>query len=321
MAPFFLTMKCIRVVILLFLIPLLNLTALAQNEIGDTWYYTLSEEYGPQRNPPLLYENAKMEICRDTQINGMSYFVVCLDRDDMCNPMMNGFLFRNDSGKVYVFNSNWQEEYLLYDFNLTAGAFYTFPTELSRDSLVIVKIDSVATRFVLGANRRVQFVSLQAPRFFDDAQHFFSHYPKQEHYIIEDIGSTVNYFMWWEGLCHKKRIYNLRCFTRSQQTYTHDTTFADACDSVFFWQPDGIEPKVSESVFFYPNPAQNHVHLSGYQAISRIEITDAQGRSRPGNKETIGSRIFVGDLPNGYYWVHITLTNGDFFATPLLILR
>ncbi len=299
----------------------INLISSAQNEIGDTWHYTYSEEYGPQRIPPLLYESAKMEICSDTTINGVSYFRVCLNKEDHCNPMKDGFLFRNDSGRVYVFNLNWQKEYKLYDFNLGVGEQYSFPSETDPDSLITIQIDSVAVMEIFGTNKRIQYVSMKTPGFYDNAGSFFSLYPKQHHYLIEDIGSTVNYFMWWEGLCHKKRIYNLRCYSRQAQTYYHDTTFKNACDSSFFWQPNGVIRPKMQTVSFYPNPAQSHIFLSDLETLTSIEIKDAQGRTWLRHGEFPDNRVFIGDLQNGYYWISVTNRDGDFLSAQLLILR
>ncbi|MDX5321943.1 MAG: T9SS type A sorting domain-containing protein [Bacteroidota bacterium] len=304
-------MKSIHRLLILVFLTGYSWKAEAQNIFGDTWYYTYSEEYGPERFPPLLYEAAVMNICGDTAINQKVYHRVCLNVNDICNPMKDGFLFRNDSGRVYIYQQVWQEEYMLYDFNLGAGGHYTFPSELTRDSIIEVFVDSVGTTMVLGEQKRVQYVHVKVPNFYDGADAFFTKYPALENDVIEDIGSTVNYFMWWEGLCHKKRIYNLRCFERNGERYIHDTHFTDACDSVFYWEPNGMRKHLSR-LSVSPNPGTGVFFIDGLSESITLRCWNVNGQEIPLERNGEG-RIQLQTNISGLYFLSGMDQEGNVF--------
>src|SRR5690606_9371146 len=138
----------------------------------------LSEEYGPERFPPLFYGYTRMEVCGDTTIGTQAYFRVCVEHPDSWNALKEGwFLMRNDSSRIYIYQTAWEEEYLLYVIYLVPGKQYQFPCDWARDSLFTVSIDSVQTFTILGKERKIQYVTIDPPDFYDQAGHFFSLYP------------------------------------------------------------------------------------------------------------------------------------------------
>src|SRR5690606_1735167 len=114
--------------------------AVSQWNIGDTWYYTRSEEYMPERYPPLRYDDLRMQVSRDTMVNDIEYQWIDVINPDLCNPLRSSFVARYSEGRVYVYNQESLSEYLLYDFNLTVGDSIVFPVPDLPSLLVVMHI-------------------------------------------------------------------------------------------------------------------------------------------------------------------------------------
>lgn len=285
-------------------------------ESGDTWYYTRSEECLPQRFPPLLYDYLRLTVTDDTFISGQRYHRVAVVNPDLCTNLAKDFYLRDTLGTFMIWDSARASSYMLYDFNLEAGQSYSFPVNYPIDSLVHVRIDSTGETEIDGIPRKIQHVTLKAPKYFDQAGDLYSRYPVTTHYIIEGIGSTVNFFMWWEGLCHNKRAYNLRCFNAVDYTYTHDSTFLNNCDSVFFWMPDGIAEEETERIRVFPNPSSDMVYFS--KLCPGYEINDTHGRivlSSRGYSESVN----ITNLAPGMYLLRFI--DQEMHKAPTRIIR
>lgn len=252
----------------------LPLNASSQWTVGTTWHYTFSEEYLPDRFRPLLYKSSKVEVVADTIIDNEIWWWLNVVNGDQCNPLNGRFLASNQNQLIKVMDAQ-NHPVTWYDFTKNIGDSLQLPIIGFEPAMLTVKIVAIDSILILNKWRTIQVVEIKTPPFFDQAGNFFSEYPVNRHYLIEDIGSTVNFFLFWEGLCHGKRIYNLRCYAENEMTYHHEGF--NYCDSTFFWEMNSIDFKVVE-MNLYPNPATDRLEIGSDVLVDEIRLFDQKAR-------------------------------------------
>ena len=220
----------------------------------------------------------------------------------------SNYLIRDDSGKVYitwldggVFGNDWDDEYLRYDFNLSAGDTFitSYPTSIfERPDTMIVS----SVQYIMMANNQLRRVwTLTLPN-------FQSYEP---FYWIEGIGSNYGF----DYLYHFNTSVgiNLTCFFDSSGLvytgtfYPFDSTCIPSISTI-------EEFDVEKQITTYPNPVTDELYVDfnlDKSVLVGFRLFDLLGNLVFSIPQTqIGQQRFNINIPdgmNGVYWMVIDL--------------
>lgn len=179
-------------VIMIFALLFISQSSKAQfwDEIGTTWTYHKSDPDG--------FSPISISLLADTVVNGIN--AKYINGNCACCIAETEFVYE-ESNRVYRHDSETNEFYLLYDFNLGAGE--TWDVYLGTDYLgtewgyVTFIVDSVGTKIFDGQPYEIQY------------NHSVNNVAWFGSYIIKGIGGTAGLFP-ENGICHWPNA--LRCY-------------------------------------------------------------------------------------------------------------
>ena len=262
------------------------------------YQYVWIESYSCFHYPP--YEANRYTIdSLSTQVNGYSYFEVLKSPTPVGeNFEGTGNLIRSDdSNRVYFYNGT--EEITLYDFNLAVGD--TFETNNDYDCVIVVgEIDTITLEN--GEERRKWI-------FYNSGEDYHPEYSFGYYFWIEGIGHQLGLF----GNNHMCQIDG--CGTNLLCMSYQDTLIYMGGDSCWI-TTTGIIDSYSESIQIFPNPVSEILKISDpYLQIENIRILNLHGSLLI---EKHQSEINMKHLPEGFYFLQITLKNGQNISRALL---
>ena len=207
-----------------------------------------------------------------------------------------GIIKEEESGKVFYKPKEQEVEYLLYDFGMNVNDTAVMYWCQNPNCEVHVRIDSIATQHIAGAERRVFYVSSKDS--FSDWRWLNT--------WVEGIGAT-------EGLLYSCHVVSAGGITLHELLCYH-------VDGELVWQNpiyntclidnyDGIQDNtVGFSVQVYPNPAKDKVVIEGIEA-SEVQVYNALGQMVKTVLRT--NEIDVEELPQGLYLLRIDAKDGQ----------
>lgn len=217
-----------------------------------------------------------------------------------------GIIKEEESGKVFYKPKEQEVEYLLYDFGMNVNDTAVMYWCQNPNCEVHVRIDSIATQHIAGAERRVFYVSSKDS--FSDWRWLNT--------WVEGIGAT-------EGLLYS-------CHVVSAGGITFHELLCYHVDGELVWQNpiyntclidnyDGIQDNtVGFSVQVYPNPAKDKVVIEGLET-SEVQFYNALGQMVKTVRDT--NEIDLSGLVEGVYLLRITDAEGRNRTTRVVVKK
>ncbi len=215
-----------------------------------------------------------------------------------------GIIKEEESGKVFYKPKEQEVEYLLYDFGMNVNDTAVMYWCQNPNCEVHVRIDSIATQHIAGAERRVFYVSSKDS--FSDWRWLNT--------WVEGIGAT-------EGLLYSCHVVSAGGITLHELLCYH-------VDGELVWQNpiyntclidnyDGIQDNtVGFSVQVYPNPAKDKVVIEGIEA-SEVQVYNALGQMVKTVLRT--NEIDLSGLVEGVYLVRIADAEGKVYTNKITV--
>ena len=179
-----------------------------------------------------------------------------------------GIIKEEESGKVFYKPIEQEIEYLLYDFGMNVNDTAVMYWCQNPNWEVHVRIDSIATQHIAGAERRVFYVS--SKDMFGDEWHWLNTW-------VEGIGAM-------EGLLYSCHIVNAGGITLHELLCYHEDgelVWQNARDRVVVEGLEAVEVKVynTSGQMVKTVRGTNEVDLSGLvDGVYLLRITDADGK-------------------------------------------
>ena len=213
-----------------------------------------------------------------------------------------GIIKEEESGKVFYKPKEQEVEYLLYDFGMNVNDTAVMYWCQNPNCEVHVRIDSIATQHIAGAERRVFYVS--SKDMFGDEWHWLNTW-------VEGIGAM-------EGLLYSCHIVNAGGITLHELLCYHE-------DGELVWQnstyntclidPLSIQDNTEASgLQVYPNPAKDRVVIEGMEAVE-VKVCNTSGQMVKTVRGT--NEIDIADLAKGVYLLRITDADGKVYTNKI----
>lgn len=256
--------------------------AISMGVKAQTWYIMGEYIWSPP-HPQGTYEETHFQA-EDVEINGMVYHTIYVEGT---RSLLGAY--RNEDNQVYYCQWNgtdYEEEVLLYDYDLEEGDFFN---ELDEHPMKVEEVSLITD------NNGVQ----------------------RKKFEFSFIGLEDKREFWIEGVGSSKGFVNCGCYTATSDGAIFHLLCYHVGEDLIYVNPeysqcdidDIDENDLGEGIGLYPNPANSLVAISNPNglAIEKIEIFDVLGRSmlRTDNTEAIN----VSTLPEGQYFVKITGTS------------
>ena len=215
-----------------------------------------------------------------------------------------GIIKEEESGKVFYKPKEQEIEYLLYDFGMNVNDTAVMFWCQNPNCEVHVRIDSIATQHIAGAERRVFYVS--SKDMFGDEWHWLNTW-------VEGIGAM-------EGLLYSCHIVNAGGITLHELLCYHE-------DGELVWQnstyntclidPLSIQDNTEASgLQVYPNPAKDRVVIEGMEAVE-VKVCNTSGQMVKTVRGT--NEIDIADLAKGVYLLRITDADGKVYTNKITV--
>ena len=213
-----------------------------------------------------------------------------------------GIIKEEESGKVFYKPKEQEIEYLLYDFGMNVNDTAVMFWCQNPNCEVHVRIDSIATQHIAGAERRVFYVS--SKDMFGDEWHWLNTW-------VEGIGAM-------EGLLYSCHIVNAGGITLHELLCYHE-------DGELVWQnstyntclidPLSIQDNTEASgLQVYPNPAKDRVVIEGMEVVE-VKVCNTSGQVVKTVRGT--NEIDIADLAKGVYLLRITDADGKVYTNKI----
>ena len=215
-----------------------------------------------------------------------------------------GIIKEEESGKVFYKPKEQEIEYLLYDFGMNVNDTAVMFWCQNPNCEVHVRIDSIATQHIAGAERRVFYVS--SKDMYGDEWHWLNTW-------VEGIGAM-------EGLLYSCHIVNAGGITLHELLCYHE-------DGELVWQnstyntclidPLSIQDNTEASgLQVYPNPARDRVVIEGMEAVE-VKVCNTSGQMVKCVRGT--NEINVEGLVEGVYLLRITDADGKVYTNKITV--
>lgn len=259
--------------------------------VGAKWWY--GEEdlpvFGP---PPYAQYFYTTEVEGQTEIQGKLCSRITDSGCTFCDNTKPCYVYE-DSNRVYYFNHQMQQFYLLYDFNLAPDEmyliyFYDF------DSLNYIQV-YITDTFSITVNGYP--LKAQTADFTIDSYTYTQT-------LIEVIGAEYNFFP--TTISCDIGFKGLRCYQDSTLGLYHYSLIDCEYSTV------GIAEQEISGVTIYPNPATNEVTLTNAPpAQTNYTLYDLSGRALRSGSFIQYISISSNDLATGVYLIELVSKQGS----------
>lgn len=198
--------------------------------------------------------------------------------------------FRNEDNQVYYCKWNnqtasYDEEELLYDYDLEVGDFFHDDDE---HPMKVIEVSTITDE--LGISRKqitFEFIGL----------------PNATEFWVEGVGSSRGFMhvgQWEADHDSDGEMYHLLCYHVNNEVVYVNPEYNE-CDLPYAIEDNSVETEVS----IYPNPAKDIVNILNNNAlnITNIQIIDLVGRIVLSTEQV--QNINITNLPEGQYFVKI----------------
>ena len=218
-------------------------------------------------------------------IDGLEYNTIYIQNPSTGNQLDGAF--RNDGNQVYYCKwngSSYEDEVLLYDYDLEEGDFFHDDDE---HAMQVTEVTTIIDNNGV-SRKKISFSFIGLP----DATEFW----------VEGIGSSrgfMNVGMYEPAHDSDGEMYHMLCYHVEDDVIFVNPEY-DECDI------DNIDESIAENnVSIYPNPAKDVIKIlnDNNLNITNVEILDLTGRTVLNTEKT--SDISISELPEGQYFVKI----------------
>ena len=232
----------------------------------------------------VLYKKVLRKLSSETQ-----YWHGSLEYD------LYGIIKEEESGKVFYKPKEQEIEYLLYDFGMNVNDTAIMYWCQNPNWEVHIRINSIDTQRIAGAERRVFYVS--SKDMYGDEWHWLNTW-------VEGIGAM-------EGLLYSCHVVNAGGITLHELLCYHE-------DGELVWQnptyntclidPLSIQDNTEASgLQVYPNPARDWVVIEGMEAVE-VQVYNTSGEMVKTVRGT--NEVDLSGLVEGVYMLRITDAEG-----------
>lgn len=221
----------------------------------------------------------------DTIISGQLYMIVSQSSDSMqLNWMTVGAIRENETHQVYYYN--FFEEYLLYDFSLTAGENFSAEINGCQINMPLASIDTIQ---LLNGENRLRY-------------NFTGQYWEQ---WIEGIGSSWGPLSVGHLDCSSDWYMSLNCFTENDTLKYRNSQYDDCYVLI-----TGIAEFQNTMEFsINPNPFNQYATLKSSSDLSGCEVSiySTSGILQKKYSYLSGQEVVINrdNLKAGLYFLHI----------------
>jgi hypothetical protein len=270
---------------------------------GSEWHYSLSYFWNADIGVNRCY------IDGDTVIEGKECLIYYQEEEN-CNGRPKKNYLSKEGDQVYFFDSEDATFKLLYDFSLEVGDTMVLEPWSHLGNLPFyIRIDSMG-------NFRENEVDLKLFHVTYGYQDYegkivFPEDINSSVEIIEDIGSTLNFFHFWDnGFCDDQYSKFLRCFS----TPDYPTVRFGDIDCLTVPTTDLDDGFGDLEV--YPNPFSVALYLKGSMLLKsgRVRLYDISGRIVLERNWPSGIRemeIELEELSPAVYWIEVVSDRGE----------
>ncbi len=286
----------------------------AQNWLGNgtTWHYTEGRAFSGR------IDYLQITVEKDTLIKGLNCKKITKNRDLFCSFHEEVEYAYESGNQIHLYNPDFDQFQVLYDFNLVAGDKIYYPVLDSNTNIgsgireldsMVLTINSVNTVTINGRSLKRQYASLtyrgELPQYSSFQRNLI---------ITEGIGSD-SYFFYYEResdwSCDGNYSMGLRCYEDSYLGF-YETGIADSCTEAY--DPIGLKENGASPVKIElsPNPAKRQIHLSGLEQSSLYpyRLSDFKGSLlKKGKLKGPEPQINIQDLKPGLYFLNINGTS------------
>ncbi|MBK7427299.1 MAG: T9SS type A sorting domain-containing protein [Saprospiraceae bacterium] len=219
------------------------------------------------------------------RINSVLYYE--LNTNNM-NPFFFDFgrYYREENGRVFMKYTEEEEEFIIYDFNLTVGEQLEIGNSDFSFNVEVISVDSITLNS--GEKRKRLEVA-------DASDH------NTKTFWIEGVGSAL-------ATLNPLHMFSLDCWVDFNCFHTEDIVEYQVgnCQLTSSKSINLVENKIS----CYPNPASNELIISAISddTTERLEILDLKQHFQIITKEL--SPINLSGYPAGMYFAKVTFANG-----------
>jgi hypothetical protein len=260
---------------------------------GATYGFALSY---PDSDPGYVGPRAWIKSYNptDTMINGITYLYDGRD------------LFRNESGKVYLYYAKEHKEYLLYDFNLKEGDTLYFIPPYMKDSVVFVIKSNSTVTMSNGETRREQIAKLLNYG-CDNASH---EYICLKHWI-EGIGDTKDGLFYDYSQPTSKHDWDrLVCYNDSTGIKYPNNKQVSCVDYILELKKVNTGEIEDESIYAYIDGV-GVLHISSELELISFIISDLGGKQILFSNSKSAS---IAGIATGIYALTATFENGSTYS-------
>ena len=284
-----------RISILFFFIIIFNTISFSQNIVSEGNQWNILERWWGS------YHTDIYKIEGDTFYNSKNYKIIWHTSDTVSANWTIWRFIREDSNKVYM--AGYNEEFLLYDFNIGINDTVIINNEVCIDlPLYCSSIDTV------------EYFGISRKRYKMDYQWGMN----DDEYWIEGIGSNEGLFYSHHEDCITDVNWELLCF------YSNDTILYKNPYYQCYETSVGIqETSNDQKIVITPNPILQGqtIKINSNKIIRSINILDINGRLRKkqidiNNKEC---SLQTDKLNSGIYFLLIGLENNQKAVRKLII--
>jgi hypothetical protein len=267
--------------------------------IGAKWTYGIvTNPFGGRFEQPRY-----LDVVKDTSINGKTCSVI--ECSGYCNDAIPQFYVYQESQKVYFWNEQQSDFYLLYDFSANVGdswkiAYANLPYSygINIEDTLIVQVEAVDY---------LENNGIQLKQFYVSYRSVFGTRCLNFGNMIERLGGNMNFFPfagWWD-----MDIPYLRCYSDSEIDI-QELGFRDdiACDSVIN-EPylNVINVEATKGLIYYNDRIELSANL--FFQTDNILIYNVLGQCVLSAKPDNNGIISVSSLQSGVYIVSVLSKN------------
>ncbi len=272
---------------------------------GSKWIYAY-EKYAALPDPLVSQTFETITVEGDTTINGQVYSKVAITKEEPCGVFREMEYLREDESKIYRLSRDQSQEWLMIDFEETAG--YEIPFERFGGnvdtSMAIVDSFGFETTFD-GLPIEIQYLHILNNQSYNDDAVFK---------VAKDIGFIGEGGLLFPylgiGFCDVMEGIQLRCYTDGTDTL-HFTEFG-CYESTLISSNEDI-PELSMSLF--PNPATDRLVVP--EGLFFLSMTDLHGRAvDPSYSEGF---LDLSGISSGYYLVRFITADQKKILTGKLV--
>lgn len=226
---------------------------------------------------------------KDTIINNITY---------------SRYLTRCDSRRVYQYDRELKDEYILYDFNLKEGDSIYIRNFFDKKDSVLLLVDGTANRIMKNGEVR-KYLSLRTKELYTTDYWRYT--------WVEGLGDLDGGFYYTPPGMFVET-FGLICYCDASGL-VYQKWAGVTCDNILQLYPSGVAQSAEESIFAFIDK-DRVLNISSEHVLRSVSLTDASGRTVLQEK---GLSMNIADVKTGIYILTATLEDGRVYSSAVTV--